>query len=511
MPPPQVIGLDVGTTAVKAAAFTVGSSDHPVAIREYPLLEPARGHHVQDPATVLAAAIGALADCLSGTDGARVAGISVSTGMHGLMAIDRDHQALTPLVTWADGRAREEAQSLRRSGLAAELHAATGVPVHPMTPLTKLMWFARHDPATWAAARWWVGLKEYVLLGLTGTLATELSSASGTGLLDIATRTWSPLALDACGMSVDRLPGILPTTATLGLAAAPARQLGLTAGTPVVVGAGDGPLGNLGTGAMAPGVAGLSLGTSGAVRIAVGPPRIDRGGALFCYALTESEWMLGGAVSNGASVLRWAREALLPDVVASAGPGVNVDDVVLDLAATVPPGSDGLVMLPYLLPERAPLWDPDLPAAYIGLRTRHTRAHLVRAAVEGVCVQLRLVLDALDTVEPVTSVRATGGAFRSRMWRDQVAATLGRPLVVVEDAEGTALGAAALGLVALGSAATPVEAVAQLSDPDAPRPPSLVPDPQAVAVYDRLRASVPALVADLAPVAERPLTDVEER
>ncbi len=503
MPPsPVVIGLDVGTTGVKAAAFRTGSSDHHVAIREYPLLEPAPGQHVQDPDTVLAASIGALADCLAGTGDAPVAAISTSTAMHGLVAIDRDHRPLTPLVTWADGRAREEARSLRRSGLAAELHTATGVPVHPMTPLTKLMWFARHDPATWAAARWWIGLKDYVLLGLTGTLVTELSSASGTGLLDLSTRTWSPLALDVCRMSADRLPQILPTTATLGLAAEPARQLGLAAGTPVVVGAGDGPLGNLGVGAMAPRVAGLSLGTSGAVRIAVGPPRVDTDGALFCYALTESEWVLGGAISNGGSVLRWVGDALLPDVVAAAAAsGVNADDAVLDLAGGVAPGSDGLVMLPYLLPERAPLWDPDLPGAYIGLHSRHTRAHMVRAAVEGVCLQLRLIVDALDAVEPVTSVRATGGAFRAPLWRELVAATIGRPLVVVEGSEGTALGAAALGVVALGWAPTPVDAVAQVGDPDAAEPRPVDPDPEAVAVYDILRASLPALVADLASVA----------
>lgn len=498
-PPRVVIGLDVGTSSVKAVAFGLGSVWRRITIREYPLLEPAPGQHVQDPATVMSAVRGALAACVGDAAGAEVIGISVGAGMHGLVALDEQGHALTPLVTWADTRAREEARSVRRSGDAAGLHASTGVPVHPMTPLTKLMWFARHEAETWAAARWWVGLKELVLLWLTGRLVTELSSASGTGLLDMQTRSWSPLALDACGVRADRLPEILPTTTALGLAPAAARDVGLPGGTPVVLGAADGPLANLGTGAMAPGLAGLSLGTSGAVRVAVGAPRVDSHGTLFCYALTDSQWVVGGAISNGASVMRWFGATLLPEMAATGSD--DKDEAVLALAASVPAGSDGVVMLPYLLPERAPLWDPDLSAAYFGLRRRHTRAHLARAALEGVCLQMRLIVDALAQVEPVTSVRATGGAFRSSIWGEVMAATLGRPLVVVTDAEGTALGAAALGLLGLGRAPTLADAVAELSDPATPDPPSVKAEAEAVAVYDGLRRRLAELVAELGPVS----------
>jgi gluconokinase len=497
-PPTQVmIGLDVGTTDVKAAAFGLGSGWRSVAIRGYPLQQPAPGHEVQDPATILTASGAALAECAAAVGTAQVLGISVSAGMHGLMALDGDLRPLTPLVTWADARAREEARSLRQSGQAAELHALTGVPVHPMSPLTKLMWFAHHDPQTWADARWWVGLKDYILLWLTGRLATELSSASGTGLLDMSTRTWSTKAIEVCGVDADRLPPIMPTTATLGLAAATAAKVGLPADTTVVVGAADGPLGNLGTGAMSPGIAGLSLGTSGAVRMAVDEPRVDEDRALFCYALTDSVWIVGGAISNGGATLRWAGGSLAPDVQAAAG-GEGSDAAVLDLAAGVPAGSDGLVMLPYLLAERAPLWDPDLPGAYLGLRREHTRAHLIRAAVEGVCLQMRIILDRLDKVKPVSSVRATGGVFRSALWGEVMAAMLGRPLHVVGGAEGTALGAAMLGLFALGRASTLTDAAAQLTGSAAAEP--VEPDPQLVTTYDRLRASVPDLIGELGRV-----------
>ena len=497
-PAQVIIGLDVGTTDVKAAAFGLGSSWRAMAYREYPLLAPSPGQAVQDPAALVTACGEALAECVALAGHAEVVAISVGAAMHGLMALDGELRPITPLITWADARAREQARALRASGQAGELHALTGAPVHPMTPLTKLLWFRHHDPDTWASARRWVGLKDYVLEWLTGSLVTELSSASGTGLLDMSTRTWSTEALELCGLDAGRLPPIMATTAALALAAPAARAVGLAAGTPVVVGAGDGPLGNLGTGAISPGIAGLSLGTSGAVRMAVSEPRVDAGRTLFCYALTDALWVVGGAISNGGSAMRWAGGALVPDVQAAAG-DQGPDAAVLALAASVPAGCDGLVMLPYLLAERAPLWDPDLPGAYLGLRRAHTRAHLVRAAAEGVCLQMRTILDQLDAVTPVDSVRVTGGVFRSTLWREVTAAMLGRSIDVVGNAEGTALGAAALGLFGLGRSPSLPDAVAELS---ASGPPETVDaDPELVATYDRLRASVPELIDALGAVA----------
>ena len=498
VPSEVIVGLDVGTTGVKAAAFGLGSSWRQVAIREYPLLEPAPGQQVQDPDAILTAVEGALADCVAATSGTVVVAVSVSTAMHGLIALDRQLRPLTPLITWADGRAREQAAALRRSGQGVELHALTGAPVHPMTPLTKLIWFAEHDRATWAAARWWVGLKDYVLLWLTGKLVTELSSAGGTGLLDMSARGWSQTALETAGVSAQQLPEIRSTTARLSMAAEPAGAVGLPTGTPVVVGAGDGPLGNLGTGAMTAGVAGLSLGTSGAIRMAVDEPRVDAGRTLFCYALTESVWLVGGAISNGGGVMRWAGRSLAPDIVAAPG-DAGPDVAVLELAASVPAGSEGLVMLPYLVAERAPLWNPDVPGTLVGVQREHTRAHMIRAALEGVCLQMRLILDQVDEVAPVRRVLATGGTFRSALWRQVMAASLDRPLSVVGGAEGTALGAAALGLYAMGRASTLTDATAQLAAGAAP-PQQVEADRQLVATYDQLRAAVPRLIGELAGV-----------
>ncbi len=502
-PVPQqvIIGLDVGTTGVKAVAFGLGSPWRAMAIRTYPLLRPAPGHEVQDPAVIVAAATAALSECVASVGTAEVIGVSLSAAMHSLMALDADRRPISSLVTWADGRASQEAADLARQPVALDLQQTTGTPVHPMTPLAKLVWFSHNDPATWETARWWVGLKDYLLSWLTGTVATELSSASGTGLLDVSTRTWSPLALAASGVDPGRLPEILATTDVRLLDRRVAATVGLPAGTPVAVGAADGPLANLGTGAVTPGVAGLSLGTSGAIRVAVAGPHPDRHGRLFCYALTDAIWVVGGAVSNGAEVLRWAERAL------GGGSPVGVD-------GTSPPGetalvptehiaasSDGLVMLPFLFPERAPLWDQDLAGAYLGLRHHHSGAHLRRAAMEGVCVQMRYLLDRVDAHYPIDSIRATGGAFGSALWRDLMAAALDRPMIVVGDEDGTALGTAALGLLALGTAPSLDEALAALGGVTAGAP-ATAPAEQ-VAVFAGIRQRLTPLLGALGRTTDK--------
>ena len=493
-----LIGLDVGTTAVKVAAFsTRGRGEVAAAQREYPLTSPQVGWHVQDPATVLAAVAAALRDCVAALGPAQVVGLAVGSAQHALLGLDARQAPVTPLVTWADGRAAAEARGLREDGSAPELLRRTGTPVHPMSPLLKLMWFTRREPALAARVRWWVGLKDLVLLHLTGSLVTELSNASATGLLNSEARTWDPGALALAGITADQLPPVLPTTAVLALAAPAAAATGLPSGLPVVVGAADGPLGNLGTGAIEPGVAGLSLGTSGAVRMAVDGPRADPSGSLFCYALTDDLWVVGGAVSNGGIAMRWAGTTFAAELV---GDG-HADSELLELAAQAPPGSDGLVMLPYLLSERAPVWDPELAGAYFGIRHHHTRQHFLRAALEGVCLQVTSIADALESVAPVREVRATGGPFRSPLWRTVMAGVLGRPLVVEAGAGGTALGATALGWYALGGAPDLAGALAALRGPAVPRVPVAV-MAEDVATYARLRRAFPDLIRSYTAVAD---------
>jgi gluconokinase len=517
---PVVIGLDIGTTAAKVVAFEVleptasgpslqGRGGRWVAQHEYPLIRPRSGWRVQDPAAVVEATLKAVAEVVTALAGAPVLALSVSTAMHGLIGLDGELRPLTPIVTWADARARDVARELRALPLAAELHRRSGTPVHSMSPLTKLRWFAQHEPELTRSATAWVGLKDLVLHALTGRLVTELSSASGTGMLSILDRTWDPEAIELAGIRRAQLPDVLPTTAHLPLSPTVGRRVGLPAGTPVVVGAGDGPLGNLGTGAIRPGVAGLSLGTSGALRLVVDGPRSDPSGRLFCYALTDETWVVGTPISNGGAVVRWAGSVFAGDRPDNpkeyAGPPVD-EAHVLALAAAIEPGSEGLVMLPFLLAERGPLWDADVRGAFLGIRQHHSRGHFVRAAVEGVAFQLATILDGLESVEPVTSIRATGGVFRSAVWRDVLAGVLGKPLTVTAGAEGSALGAAALGLRAIearGSLDSALSALApDLLEPEPHHGERLVASTATVTAYDLARRSAAQRLSDLAAAAD---------
>jgi gluconokinase len=443
--PGALVGLDIGTTSAKAVAYDPEGRALGRAEAGYPLLEPTRGCAEQEPEAVLTAALDVLRDATAAARaaGAEVAGVSVSTAMHALIGLDGAGRPLTRLLTWADTRAADQAERLRAE--RPELHGRTGTPLHPMAPLPKLVWFREHEPETFAAVRRWGGLKELVLERLTGAWVVDHSLASGTGLLDLASLDWDPEALEIAGIDAGRLARLVPTTEVLALAGAAARHAGLPPGTPVVAGAGDGPLANLGVGAVRPGVAACSIGTSGALRLVVEAPVADPQRRVFCYALTPGHWIVGGAVNNGGVVLQWAGEALAPEL------GEHPEEQLLALAEAVPAGAEGLIMLPYLLSERAPHWSPLPRGAYIGLTRHHHRGHLVRAALEGVCQQLALVLASMrEAGDEVREIRATGGFARSPLWRRILAGALGMPVGFPASHEGTAFGAALLGMEALG-------------------------------------------------------------
>ncbi len=438
-----IIGLDVGTTAAKASLFSLDAALRVTVSREYPLLNPRPGWHVQDPDAIAAGVLEALREAVAQVGPGRVLGISISTAMHGLVGVDAALRPVTELLTWADSRAWQQADDLNEHSTGPRLHHTSGTPTHPMAPLVKLRWFADHEPELLAGTAHWLGLKDWILIVLTGRVATELSTASGSGMLDMEERAWNPEAIELSGVRADQLPPILDTTDTLPLGAEAARVVGLPAGLPVVVGAGDGPLGNLGTGAMEPGKAGLSIGTSGAVRMVIRAPAVVSG--LFCYALTSDVWVAGGAVSNGGLVQRWLTETY----------AAGCDDAeACRRAEAIAPGSDGLLMIPYLVAERASLWDAEIRGAFLHVRQAHTRDHFLRAGVEGVAYQLWTILRRVRMINRVEEVRATGGVFRSPLWREVVAGVLNRPLVVTGAAEGSGLGAAILGARALGVVAS---------------------------------------------------------
>ena len=484
-----VIGVDIGTTSTKAVAFDTAGTELGSRSIGYELHEPAPGRAEQDPDEIVAAVLGTvrqLIDDLAVT----VAALSFSSAMHSLIGLDPAGDPITPSVTWADSRASLQAERVRGSSGGLALHRRTGTPVHPMAPLAKLIWFHEQEPKLCERVGHWVGIKEYVLLRMCEALVMDHSIASGTGLMDINTLAWDPQALQLAGITAEQLPELVATTTVLsGLTAAAAAATGLPAATPVVVGAGDGPLANLGLGAVTPGVAACSIGTSGALRVMVEHPAVDPLGGVFCYALTEDRWVVGGAINNGGVVLQWTGDALAPDL------GDKSEEELLALAARAPVGSGGLIMLPYLLSERAPHWSSLPRGAYIGLTHEHRREHLIRAALEGVCQQLALVLHSMRSAgNEIRQVRATGGFSRSPLWRQMLADALGMEIQFPAGHEGSSFGAALLGMQALGLIES-IEVAAELvTIEDVVRP-----DPTAAARYASLLPVFSELYGALLP------------
>ena len=484
--------MDLGTTATKVIAYDATGVAHATASESYPLEQPEPGAAVQDPDQIVAAVNRAVRTVAARLGGRGVAGICLSAAMHSLIGLDRDGVPLTPVITWADVRAAAQARRLREEGLALALHHRTGTPVHPMSPLVKLMWLRETQPFLHARAARWVGIKEYLLLSWCESFAVDHSVASAMGLLALATLDWDAQALDLAGVVPEQLPQPVPTRTRLrGLGASAAREVDLPAGTPVVIGASDGPLANLGLGAVHPGQVACSIGTSGALRVMVEKPAVDPAGGVFCYAFVPDRWVVGGAINNGGSVLAWAGDALAPDLGSSA---TGLDELVA-LAEKAPAGSAGLVMLPYLLGERAPHWSPLPLGAYIGMTRAHRREHLVRAALEGVCFQLSLVLASMRAAGiEIREVRATGGFARSALWRQMLADVLGLPVNFPAGYEGSGFGAALLGMQALGLVGS-LDVAADLVRIES----TVRPEPTAAGLYGELRPVFAGLFDALLP------------
>lgn len=290
--------------------------------------------------------------------------------------------------------------------------------------------------------------KEYVI---------DYSIASATGMFNLKSLKWDEEALRVAGITDDKLSKLVPTTHSLtGLDEELAKEMNVLVSTPFVVGASDGVLSNLGVNAIDPGVVAVTIGTSGAIRAVTNRPVTDPKGRIFCYALTEDHWVIGGPVNNGGMIFRWARDQLgTSEIELAKRLGKDPYEVLTEIAAKVSPGSDGLLFHPYLAGERAPLWNANARGSFFGLGLHHKKEHLIRAVLEGVIYNLYTVLLALkELIGEPKKIQATGGFARSELWRQMMADIFHQDVYVPESFESSCLGAAILGLYSLGEVDT---------------------------------------------------------
>lgn len=450
-----VIGVDIGTTSTKAVAFTPAGRVLAHDATEYPLLQPEAAAAEQDPQQIFEAVLSAIASCVKQTRAAPgdVLAVSFSAAMHSLILVDDEGVPLTNSITWADHRASAWATRIRDEWDGLAIYRRTGTPIHPMSPLAKLVWLRHERAELFSRAARFVGIKEYVFFRLFGQWQVDHSIASATGLFNIERLDWDEGALALAGVRAGQLSQPVPTTWHVeGLAPDVAARLGLSRDTPFVIGANDGVLSNLGVNAMAPGEVAVTIGTSGAMRTVVDHPMTDPEGRTFCYALAEGRWVVGGPVNNGGIILRWVRDEFASAEAETAKRlGIDTYEVLTRIAERVSAGSEGLVFHPFLTGERAPYWNADLRGSFFGLGIHHRKEHMIRAVLEGVIFNLHSILPAVESIAGRSArIKATGGFARSGMWRQMMADVFDREVVVPESFESSCLGAAVLGLYALG-------------------------------------------------------------
>ncbi|HEY4060841.1 MAG TPA: gluconokinase [Puia sp.] len=452
-----IIGIDLGTTHTKAIGYTDNGEVLSSTDVSYPVFSDPSGRHELDPEDLWNAFLSVLKTIRQSTMGSDgLAGISFSCAMHSLIAVDGQGKPLTRAITWADLRSESAAATLKASEAGRRVYRQTGTPIHPMSPLSKLLWMRETDSVLFRQAARFISIKEYIWWRLFGQYEVDHSIASATGLLDIYTLDWYPGSLTLAGIGPGQLSALVPCTHVRSELVSGMRDLlGLPEGLPFVIGGSDGCLANLGSGALLPGETALTIGTSGAVRMTADRPAYDPQERIFNYLLTDRLYVSGGATNNGGSVVQWFTEQF-----SGAGPGTKDIAARVAEADKVPPGCDGLVFLPYLRGERAPVWDADAKGVWFGIRSLHTQSHFMRSVLEGIGYSLYQIGTSLEaTIGPIQEIYASGGFTHSGTWLQMIADIFLKRVTVTVGADASATGAAIMGFYALGILQRPEDAV----------------------------------------------------
>ena len=464
-----ILAHDIGTTGDKATLFRPDGTVCASSFAAYPTSYPRPGWAEQNADDYWTAFCAATRDLLqkSAAQPSSISVISFSGQMMAALPVDAAGAALRPSIIWADQRSTAEAAALGARVSSARVYAITGHRLNPSYSGTKIMWIRAHEPDVYAKTAKFLHAKDFLVLRLTGVAATDLSDASGMNLLDIESGTWSEEILEAAGISKDLLPDVYEASAVVGTVTAEAAGVtGLLPGTPVVIGGGDGACATCGAGVVSEGDAYICLGTSAWLATASTRPLRDplQRTNTFCYFRRGQYFPCGSMQAAGGS-LQWFAETLADRSADRGNGGTAAGDSVYDAlersAKDIPPGSEGLLFLPYLIGERSPWWNPEARACFVGLSLKHGRAHMVRAVMEGVAFNMRLVADAFsEQGVRFDRVRMIGGGARSGTWRQIFADVLERPVATLTFMEeATSVGAAIAGGVGIGLYTSIEEAV----------------------------------------------------
>ncbi len=482
----HLLGLDISTTGAKAILIDEGGQVVATHTTPQPISTPHPLWSEQNPADWWDGIAASIRAVLSDAGQPEVAAVGLTGQMHGLVLLDAGGKVLRPSILWNDQRTQQQCDEITERVGFARLIELTGNRALTGFTAPKILWVRENEPEVYAQAAHVLLPKDFIRFVLTGDYVMDVSDASGTNLLDVANRRWSSEVLAALDIPASWMPRLAEGPEVTGTISAEAASItGLKAGTPVVGGGGDQAAGAVGVGAVEPDVISLVVGTSGVVFAPLANYAFEPDGRLhaFCHAV-PGMWHFMGVTLGAAGSLQWYRDTLAPN---------SSFDELTAAAADVPPGSDGLVFLPYLSGERTPHPDPLARGAFVGLTTRHTQAHLTRAVLEGVAFSLKDCFGLMENANlpDQLQVRIAGGGAKSAVWRQIIADVIGQPLVTTNSTEGAAFGAALLAAVGAGvfpDVASACKAAIRTGASTAPTDPAAYDQ-----AYQNYRALYPAL------------------
>jgi xylulokinase len=483
-----MIGIDVGTTGTRAVIVRPDGHVVGAATGDHQPMRMAKpGWAEQDPedwwqATIRAVRAALEAAGLKGTD---IAAVGLSGQMHGVVLLDKTHAVVRPSLIWCDQRSQAQCDWITSTVGAERLIQLVSNPALTGFSAPKILWVRDNEPRVFGRAAHFLLPKDFVRFRLTGEFATDVSDASGTLLFDVTNRRWSREMLSALELDPKLLPRAYESPEITGeITRETAVLTGLAAGTPVVGGGGDQASSAVGNGIVLPGLTSATLGTSGVIFTYTDAPKLDPRGRIhtFCHAV-PGKWHVMGVTQGAGLSLRWFRDNFgASELWYARHTDVDPYDLIIKQAEKIPPGSDGLLWLPYLMGERTPHLDAQARGMWFGLTAAHTRAHMIRSILEGVAFSLRDSLEIFKELEiPVKQIRASGGGSRSFLWREIQADIYGKELVTLRTSEGSALGAALLAGVGAKTYSSVQESAQQAIQVRE----SMSPRPDRVKIYDR--------------------------
>ena len=480
------LGLDLGTSSVKIGLFDPAGRLLRLARREYPLRTPHPGWVEQEPEMWWQAASAALREALDGMSVSRVAAIGLSGQAPSQVLVTADGTSLGPAILWSDRRAAAEAAWLARHVSPRHARSWTGTPLigDVTQPAARLLWLKTHRPDDWRQCTAVVQPKDYIALQLTGRVATD--HHSGYGLYNLKTGRYHADFFSTLKLDLDKMPLVLKPVEVVGrVTSAAAAMTGLRTGVPVVIGTIDAWCEIIGCGGVRPGCAVDVSGTSEIVALVTERPAEGEG--VFSSPLLEGLHWIGGPMQTGGGTLHWLADSFYQGATDHAQMEAE--------AATISPGAEALLFLPYLAGERAPHWDSTARGAFVGLTNRHTRAHCARAVYEGVAFAVHDILERSQVVAglQVESLRVSGGGARSDLWNQIKADVTGLPTEKMAVLDAGCLGAAMLAAVGVGAFDDPAVASEVMVHPVSTRQPDSGRAAQYEALFDAWRLLYPAL------------------